>query len=64
VAVVCTTEFLDTARSVARMVGLPDYPFAVVDHPLGSRNEAELEEQADRALPQVEALLRGSGDKR
>jgi len=36
----------------------------VVDHPLGSRSEAELEEQADRALPQVEALLSGSGDRR
>lgn len=34
--IVCTTEFLTTARIAARTAGAPDYPFTVVDHPLGS----------------------------
>ena len=33
--------------------GIPDYPFAVVKHPIGSLTEAQIRERALEALPQV-----------
>ncbi|MFN0161231.1 MAG: hypothetical protein ACKVQQ_08375 [Burkholderiales bacterium] len=34
--VICTNPFIATAKNMARVLSIPDYPFAVVDHPLGS----------------------------
>jgi hypothetical protein len=31
--VLCTTPFEVTARNIARMLGLPDYSFALLKHP-------------------------------
>ena len=38
----------------------PDYPFAVVAHPIGSLTPAELRTRAAVALPQVIAILAGA----
>jgi len=54
---VCTSEFLTTARIAATAGGIPDYPFIVIDHPLGSLTQPELAERADLALAQVSELL-------
>ncbi|MBA3338296.1 MAG: hypothetical protein H0T54_00805 [Geodermatophilaceae bacterium] len=51
--VVVTTEFLTTARISARAAGIPDYPFVVIDHPLGSLTPALLAQRADVAMAQV-----------
>ena len=34
--VLCTAPFEVTARNIARMMGIPDYPFVILEHPLGS----------------------------
>ena len=34
--VLCTEPFVVTARNIARLLGLPDYPFLKVQHPIGS----------------------------
>lgn len=56
---ICTDQFRQGAQAVARMRGLADYRFAVVDHPLGVLDEARLAERADQALDQVVAIATG-----
>ena len=56
-AVVCTEPFLRMGRATAAVAGLPDYPFAVVEHPIGSLSPDGLCERAMAALPQVIAVL-------
>lgn len=56
-AVICTQPFIPTARAMARICNLPDYPFAVVGHPIGSLTPAGLRQRAELALPQVVAIL-------
>lgn len=59
--VVTTTEFLTTARISARAAGLPDYPFTVIDHPLGSLSPAQLELRANRAMDHIRTRMAGAG---
>lgn len=56
---ICTDAFIPTARAQAAICGIPEYPFAVVAHPLGSLGPDELRERAIAALPQVVAILTG-----
>lgn len=56
-AVICTQPFIPTAKAMARICNLPDYPFAVVGHPIGSLTPAELQRRAELALPQVVQIL-------
>lgn len=51
--VLTTTEFLTTARISATSAGLPDYPFTVIDHPLGSLTPSLLAQRADEAMAQI-----------
>jgi hypothetical protein len=56
-AVICTSEFIPSARMTAQTFGMHDYPFAVVQHPIGSCTDTELDEKANAALEQVLELL-------
>ena len=56
-AVICTRPFVPTAKAMAATCSLPDYPFAIVEHPLGSLTPAQVRARAEAALPQVVALL-------
>jgi hypothetical protein len=55
--VIITSEFVTPAKAMADIQGIPDYPFAVVPHPIGSLTDEGLEELAKEALPQVLSLL-------
>jgi hypothetical protein len=55
--VICTDEFVESAKAQAAISGNPRYPFVVVRHPIGSLTAAELRERADAALPQVLDIL-------
>jgi len=57
--VLCTTPFVVTAENIARMMGLADYPFAVLDHPLGSLTQRQIAERAKQAYEQAVAILTG-----
>ena len=57
-AVICTEPFIATAKAMAKICGLPDYPFATVRHPIGSLAAIEVERRAEAVLPQVVAILR------
>ena len=56
-AVICTDEFIASAKAQAAICGNPDYPFVVVPHPIGSLTPTELRERAQLATPQVVEIL-------
>jgi len=58
-AVICTDQFIASAKAQAVICGNPLYPFVVVPHPIGSLTPAELRERAAAAAPQVIAILTG-----
>ena len=56
-AVICTEPFVTSAVAMSKMGGIPDYPFVVVPHPLGSLNQEELRDIVLRAADEVEKIL-------
>jgi hypothetical protein len=52
-----TNEFLPGAKTITALHGVPDYPFVIVPHPIGSLDLDGLGQRADLALPQFEKLL-------
>jgi hypothetical protein len=59
--VLCTDPFEVTARNIARIMGLPDYPFLMVQHPIGSCTLPELKARAEVAYRQGLAILLETG---
>ena len=55
--VLCTQPFEVTGNNIARVMGIPDYPFVVLDHPLGSINQAAIEKRAASAFEQGIKIL-------
>ena len=55
--VLCTQPFEVTAKNIARTLGLPDYPFVLLDHPLGSCSEAEVRARAQVAVERAVGIL-------
>lgn len=53
-----TTRFVSAAELMARVLGLPDYPFAVIDHPVSSASDEELEQRARVVLDTIANLAR------
>jgi hypothetical protein len=56
-AVVCTDQFVTSARAQAAISGNPEYPFVVIAHPVGSLTDRELHERARAATPHVIRIL-------
>jgi hypothetical protein len=56
-AAIITDRFAETAKMMAQVSGMPDYPFAVIAHPISNNNEAVLKEKAESALRQCVGLL-------
>jgi hypothetical protein len=53
-----TDRFTTTARLMAEVCGLPEYPFAVIPHPISSDDDTALRTKAEDALRQCLAVLR------
>jgi hypothetical protein len=60
-AVICTEPFIPSARAMAKIQGIPDYPYIILPHPLGSLSAGELRTHAMRAAPEVLSVLLGKG---
>lgn len=52
-----TTAFVDAAELMARVRHMPDYAFAVIDHPISNATDTELRERALWTVDQAERLL-------
>ena len=52
-----THTFVETAHAMARMCGMPDYPFAVIPHPIANNGGDQLRSKAEDAVRQCVAIL-------
>jgi hypothetical protein len=56
---VMTTRFVSAAELMARVLGFPDYQFAVIAHPISSADDDALRAMAKTAAVQARRLLLG-----
>ena len=54
---VMTERFVSAAELMARVLGMPGYPFVVIPHPVSSTSNDELRAMARIAVEQVGRLL-------
>jgi hypothetical protein len=54
---IMTDRFVRTAEVVAQVNGLPDYPFAVIEHPVANNDDEALRKKAELAVEQLVPLL-------
>ena len=54
---VMTSKFVDAAELMASVLGMPDYKFAVIDHPVSSASDEELEKRAQVTLDAIQELI-------
>jgi hypothetical protein len=54
---VMTDRFVPSARAVAELNGLPDYPFVVIGHPIANDGDEELRRKAEAVVTRIAALL-------
>ncbi len=52
-----TTRFVSAAEMMSRVLGMPDYPFATIGHPVSSATDADLRAMARLAIEQGSRLL-------
>ena len=52
-----TDRFERSAKVVAQLNGLPDYPFAVIEHPVANDSDAALRAKAEGIVERIVALL-------
>lgn len=52
-----TDRFQVSAEVVAKVNGLPGYPFAVIAHPIANDNDAKLRRKAEIAVEQIIPML-------
>ena len=55
---VITDRFELSARAMAEAYGLPDYPFAIIPHPVAGNTDAELQAKAELAVQLLLPLLK------
>ncbi len=54
---VMTTRFTSAAKLMAKVLGMPDYPFVVIEHPISNAGDAGLEARARAVLREIERDL-------
>lgn len=52
-----TSAFVDGAELMATALGVTGYAFAIIEHPIASAGDAELEEKARDTIEQAVRLL-------
>jgi len=56
-AVICTEPFISSGKAMAVAHGFPDYPFAVIPHPINATAYEVLDRWVEDSLPEVVRLL-------
>jgi hypothetical protein len=54
---VMTERFVSAAELMARVLGMPGYPFVIIPHPVSSATDDKLREMARVAAEEVRRLL-------
>jgi hypothetical protein len=54
---VMTTRFVSAARMMSRVLGMADYRFAVIDHPVSSATDDALKAMARVTIDEARKLL-------
>ncbi len=54
---VMTTRFSSAAELMSRVLGVPDFRFAVIDHPISSASDEVLEAYARATIAQARQIL-------
>lgn len=52
-----TTQFVSAAELMCRVLGMPDYRFVTIDHPISSASDERLKEYARATVEQARGLL-------
>jgi hypothetical protein len=60
---IMTDRFEPTARAVAELNGIPDYPFAVIAHPIASDSDGDLRAKAEATVSRIVTLLTERGKR-
>jgi len=54
---IMTDRFEPTARAVAELNGIPEYPYVVIAHPIANNSDEELRAKAEAVIGRLVALL-------
>ncbi|MBT3330373.1 MAG: hypothetical protein HOK21_15410 [Rhodospirillaceae bacterium] len=54
-----TTNFVSAAELMSRVLGMPDYDFAIIDHPVSSATDAGLKAQANTTIEALNRIVLG-----
>ena len=54
---VMTTQFVGAAELMASVLGMPDYAFCTIDHPVSSASDDELALRAQETIRAMERLI-------
>jgi hypothetical protein len=54
---VMTTRFVSAAELMCRVLGVPDFKFAVIDHPISSASDERLADYARATIEQARKIL-------
>jgi hypothetical protein len=54
---VMTDRFVPTARAVAELNGVPDYPYVVIPHPIANDTDDQLRVKMEAVVGRIVALL-------
>ena len=54
---VMTTRFVSAAELMCRVLGMPEYKFVVIDHPISSASDETLAGYARATVEQAQKLL-------
>mgnify|MGYP003326675083 FL=1 len=52
-----TCNFVSAAELMAKVLGMPGYSFAVIDHPVSSATDQELEARALQTMAAIETQI-------
>jgi hypothetical protein len=52
-----TTRFVSAAEMMCRVLGMPDYKFVVIGHPISNASDEQLVEYARATIEQARHLL-------
>lgn len=52
-----TSRFVSAAELMCKVLGMPEYRFAIIDHPISSASDGQLDAYARATIEQARQLL-------